>query len=108
MFEYLISLLAFTLPLCTYGLVHKKYRKTILEVGIISFIIGAIWDNIASNMLRLWSYNPDTMLNVWLLGLPLEELLFVVLTSMSTATLALLIYDRNFKAHTLNLSKRDK
>ena len=98
LFEYLISLLAFTLPLCVYGLVHKKYRKTILEVGIVSLVIGVVWDNVCTNILRLWSFNPGTMLNVWLLGLPLEEWLFAVLTSMSIATLALLIYDRNFKA----------
>ena len=93
-FEYLISLLVVTVPVIIYGLSHKKYRKILAIVGLLGIPIGGVWDYIAVNVLCLWSFNPNRITGIWILGLPLEEWLFFVLTSMMSATVTLLIADK--------------
>ena len=92
--EYLASMTIATLPLIIYGLSHKKYRKTLAIVGLLGLPIGFIWDYISVNLLQLWFFNPSKITGIWILGLPLEEYMFFVLTSMMAATVTLLISDR--------------
>jgi len=91
MFEYLATLLVFTIPLVVYGFTQKQFRQVLIKVGIIATPIGVVWDYLAVHYLKLWSFNPDTLLGVWLLGLPLEEWLFCLLVSMAVSTLALIV-----------------
>ena len=94
-FEYLISLLIVTVPMITYGMFKcKDYRKTIVGVGLAWIVIGGLWDCISTNILRLWSFNPNTVIGVWIFGLPLEEWMFFPLSTMAIATVTLLISDR--------------
>jgi len=86
-----------TLPLITYGLSRKKYRKTLAIVGLLGIPVGFIWDYISVNVLSLWSFNPQRILGIWIFGLPIEEYTFFVLTSMMTATVTLLISERTQK-----------
>lgn len=92
--EYLLSLLIVTVPVIIYGLSRKKYRKILAIVGLLGIPIGFIWDYISVNVLSLWSFYPNKITGIWILGLPLEEWLFFVLTSMMIATSTLLISDR--------------
>ncbi len=97
-FEYLISMMVATLPFITYGLSRRKYRKILATVGLLGIPIGFIWDYVSVNVLSLWSFNPNRITGIWILGLPLEEWLFFVLTSMMIATSTLLISDRMRKS----------
>ena len=94
MFEYLISLLIATVPVIIYGLSQKRYRKILSIVGLLGIPIGGVWDYISVNVLYLWSFNPNRITGIWILGLPLEEWLFFVLTSMMITTVTLLISER--------------
>ena len=88
---YMLTLVVFAVPLTAYGIRRKDFRATVLRVGIIGTVVGAVWDWIAVNVLTLWTFNPKTIVGVWLLGLPLEEWLFYALVSMSLATLTLML-----------------
>ena len=94
MFEYLVTLLIFTVPLVIYGFSQKQFRQVIIKVGIVLTPIGAVWDYIAIHILKIWSFNPDTIVGLSFFGLPLEEWLFIPLVSMSVATVALYIARR--------------
>ena len=88
-FAYLATIAVFTFPFAAYGLSRKRFRKTLLAVGVVGTVIGGVWDSIATHLLKLWSFNPDTIVGLWLLGLPLEEWLFFIFVSMAVATVAL-------------------
>ena len=83
-----------TLPLITYGLSRKKYRSSLVIVGLLGLPVGFIWDYIAVNVLSIWAFNPTKIIGIWIFGLPIEEYMFFVLTSMMIATSTLLISDR--------------
>ena len=89
MIEYMVCLFVFTLPVILYGFTRKEFRGTLLKIGFLGTVSGAIWDYIAVNILQLWFFNPKTVVGIWFLGLPLEEWLFIPLVSMSVSTLAL-------------------
>lgn len=92
--EYLISMMIAALPFIFYGVTRKKYRKILAIVGLLAIPIGFIWDYISVNILQLWFFNSTKITGIWIFGLPLEEYMFFVLTSMMTATVTLLISDR--------------
>jgi lycopene cyclase domain-containing protein len=89
MFKYLITLAVFPLPFVIYGFSQRKWRKTLLKVGVAATAVGVMWDYLAVNVWKIWSFNPDAIIGVWFLGLPLEEWLFFPLVSIACATLAL-------------------
>lgn len=91
---YLATIAVFTFPFVAYGLSRRRFRKTLLAVGAVGIVIGAVWDSIATNVLKLWSFNPDTIVGVYVLGLPLEEWFFYIFVSMAVATVALKIRER--------------
>ncbi|MCL6579773.1 MAG: lycopene cyclase domain-containing protein [Candidatus Bathyarchaeota archaeon] len=88
---YLLTLVVFAVPLAVYGVYRKDFRVTVLRVGAVGTVIGAIWDWVAVNVFMLWSFNPKTIVGIWILSLPLEEWLFFPLVSMSLATLTLIL-----------------
>jgi len=94
---YLVSMVIATLPLIAYGLSRKKYRNILAIVGLLGLPIGFIWDYVSVNVLSLWSFNPSKITGIWIFGLPIEEYMFFVLTSMMTATVTLLISERTQK-----------
>lgn len=95
MFEYLGTLLVFAVPLAVYGLSQKRFRGVLVKVALIGIVVGGVWDYIAVNCLKLWSFNPDTLIGIWFCGLPLEEWLFFSLVSMAVSTLALSVAKNN-------------
>lgn len=96
--EYLLILVVFTFPLVFYGVFWRRdYRPIVCRVGVLGTVIGAVWDWIAVNVLMLWSFNSETIVGVWFLGLPLEEWLFFPLISMALATLTMKI-QKTFKS----------
>ena len=95
--EYLASMMIAALPFITYGLLRKRYRKTLTIVGLLAIPIGFIWDYISVNVLQLWAFNQAKIIGIWIFGLPLEEYMFFVLTSMMTATVTLSISERTQK-----------
>ena len=94
-FAYLATIVVFTFPFVAYGLSRRRFRKVLLIVAAVGIVIGAVWDNIATNLLKLWFFNPDTIVGLpQLLGLPLEEWLFFIFVSMAVATVTLKLQEK--------------
>jgi len=91
---YLATIAVFTFPFVAYGLTQRRYRKVLLAAAIVGIVIGGIWDSIGTHLLKIWSFNPDTIIGLWLLGLPIEEWLFFIFVSMAVATVALKIREQ--------------
>ncbi len=60
---------------------------------IVLMIIGYIWDAYAVHE-GWWYYEPHQIVNIWILGLPIEEHLFIVSTSIFYIILTLIALDR--------------
>ena len=58
---------------------------------------GWVWDA-ASVQLRVWYYAPERIANFWLIGLPLEEWLWISGTTLMFALLTLVLVARERKA----------
>ena len=82
MLEYLILMLIFTLPFISFAVYKKRFRALALA-GIMGLVIGVPWDTISACYFHTWSWNPDTLMDIWIGGLPLEEYLFMVLAPMT-------------------------
>lgn len=72
MLEYLIIMLTFTLPFISYAVYKKRFRASILA-AIIGLVIEVPWDTISTCYFNTWFWNEDTLMGVWIGGLPLEE-----------------------------------
>jgi len=81
MFEYLIIMLIFTLPFISFAAYKRRFKALILA-GIMGLVIGVPWDMISVHCFQTWSWRKDTLIGVWIGGLPLEEYLFIVLVPM--------------------------
>ncbi|MGQ9459797.1 MAG: lycopene cyclase domain-containing protein [Candidatus Bathyarchaeaceae archaeon] len=81
MFEYLIIMLIFTLPLILFAVYKRRFRALILA-GIMGLVIGVPWDMISVHCFKTWSWNEDTLMGIRIGGLPLEEYLFMILVPM--------------------------
>jgi len=88
-FAYLATIMVFTFPFVAYGLYRREFRRVLFAVAVVGVVVGGLWDSIATHLLKLWSFNPDTIIGLWLLGLPLEEWFFFIFVSMGVATVAL-------------------
>ncbi|WP_054836857.1 lycopene cyclase domain-containing protein [Metallosphaera hakonensis] len=78
----------------------KRHYKALLLSIIITAPIFLIWDFLATGI-RSWSFNPKWVLGIYVIDLPIEEVLFFVVTPFAT----LLIYDfvqSKMKDHTLS------
>lgn len=88
--NYLIWVTAFMivplLVLVTGILVYRQHIMTD-NIGVIGrsmallFIIGYLWDAFAIHA-GWWYYEPSQVVGIWLLGMPLEEYIFIFATSL--------------------------
>lgn len=81
MLEYLAVMLVFTLPFITFAAYKKRFR-TLLLAAVMGLVIGVPWDTISACYFHTWYWNEETLVGVWIGGLPLEEYLFMVLVPM--------------------------
>ena len=81
MVEYLILMLIFTFPFISFAVYKKRFRALALA-GIMGLVIGVPWDTISACYFHTWFWNEDTLMGIWIGGLPLEEYLFMVLVPM--------------------------
>ncbi len=81
MFEYLIIMLIFTLPFISYAAYRKRFKALLLS-AIMGLVIGVPWDTLSACYFNTWYWKEDTLIGVWVGGLPLEEYLFMVLVPM--------------------------
>ncbi|HDD70431.1 MAG TPA: lycopene cyclase domain-containing protein [Candidatus Bathyarchaeota archaeon] len=81
MLEYLAVMLVFTLPFITFAAYKKRFRALILA-AVMGLVIGVPWDTISACYFHTWYWNKETLVGVWIGGLPLEEYLFMVLVPM--------------------------
>jgi len=66
--------------------------KTVLFCAIGSLGIAVPWDHFAI-MGGLWRFPPGEVIGIWLLGLPLEEWLFISFIGMEVAMMALIFME---------------
>ena len=66
----------------------SKYAKTIIACGIGSLMVAGPWDYFAIRN-RLWSFPPQEILGIWLMGLPLEEWIFISFIGMEICMMSL-------------------
>lgn len=59
---------------------------------IVLFIIGYIWDAYAVHA-GWWFYKPHQIVNIWILGLPIEEYVFIFATILFYTILTLVALD---------------
>ncbi|MCA9324527.1 lycopene cyclase domain-containing protein [Candidatus Saccharibacteria bacterium] len=93
--DYVVWLLLVVwIPLGVLWLRHfnylKHYVRTFRFVVIASLIIAIPWDILAVQS-DIWHYFDGHHLGIWLLGLPIEEYLYILTVSVYVATATLLI-----------------
>jgi lycopene cyclase domain-containing protein len=96
MLEYLIVMLAFTLPFICFA-VYKKRLAALGSSAAIGLAIGIPWNLISAGYFHTWSWNENTIIGLWIGPLPLEEYLFMILVPMMLIG-ALLIFKVNLHA----------
>ena len=69
----------------------KRYKKTIVFTAIFCFAVGFIWDTVASTWWRIWNFETAPNLNIYFLGLPLEEYIFLLTAPAGMTGVILLI-----------------
>ncbi|BDC17344.1 lycopene cyclase domain-containing protein [Acidianus sp. HS-5] len=83
--------------------VKRNYKALLFSIGVTAPIF-LVWDFIAT-WIGSWSFNPKWVLGIYVIDLPIEEVLFFVVTPFAT----LLIYDflrTKVKDKTLNAFSR--
>ena len=81
MFVYLILLVVFTVPFS--AVAFKYYGKKLFMVTLYTFPLGVFWDWLAASYLHIWTWNPQYIVGIRFIGLPLEEYLFILLLPWS-------------------------
>ena len=74
-----------------------KYKITLLLVFVFGFIFGLIWDIIASPWWSIWHFTVVPNLNIYFLGIPLEEYLFILTVPVGIAGFVLMIRSYLYK-----------
>lgn len=96
--NYLIWLgLFMVLPLTIMISCIMFFRKEIITSNLdviwrsttLIYIIGYLWDFLAVNN-GWWFYEKQQIIGIWFLGLPIEEHLFIILTTLFYVILTLL------------------
>ncbi len=71
-----------------------KYKKTIIAtVVFFSFIWYFLVDPLAVKVLHIWFYNPDKILNIWIVGTVIEEFLWMILVSFLFSALTIIFIE---------------
>ena len=80
------------------GIIAPLTEETFKALIILAvfLVYGVVADNVALS-LGIWDYDRSKILNVWVLGMPLEEIIFCVLVAIAIASAVLLFADREDK-----------
>jgi lycopene cyclase domain-containing protein len=85
------------LPLAVLWLARGRQlwrRRRALGLTLLgALIFGGLWDGLAVRV-HIWYYAPANISGVWLAGLPLEEWLWILGTTLLFASLAMLLQER--------------
>jgi len=97
MYEYLLWLSIFVIsPLMIVWLIKfqdlKKYGVVLILTLIGAFIFSVPWDIIAVRE-RVWYFKEPQILGILLLGLPIEEYLFIISVTLWGSTLTILLWE---------------
>ena len=82
MYEYLMTMLAFTVPFLVTS-IHKRRIKSYIRALALLFVFGVVWDSISVAVFHLWYWNVNSLIGVWIGYLPLEEYLFIILVPIA-------------------------
>jgi lycopene cyclase domain-containing protein len=98
MYSYLWWLLLFALfPLVFLYLLNRKvlnsHKKVLLFAAIGGIIFGFPWDYLAIQE-RIWYFTKPQIIGVWILGLPLEEYIFILLETLLFATITVILLQK--------------
>jgi lycopene cyclase domain-containing protein len=55
----------------------QRQRRTLALISLGALAGGWVWDTL-SVRLGVWYYSPDNVTNLWIVGLPIEEWLWIV------------------------------
>ena len=97
-FSYIFYMSVFCfLPLALIWLRHyKKLCKPIKLFGkvlMFSFTLGFIWDILAIHY-GAWHYNPDKILNVHFVNMPIEDVLFILAVPFIISSVTVLLHEK--------------
>ena len=73
-------------------------RTTLAWVLLGSLLGGWAWDALAVRF-ALWYYDPDRIIGVWFWGLPLEEWLWIIGTTLMFGGLTVILAERSKISH---------
>lgn len=98
MWEYAIWLLIFViLPLVILWIIRfkdlKKYKIVFFLAPIGSIIFSLPWDYIAIKE-KIWLFTEPHIFGIWLLGLPIEEWLFIIFVTLLFSTVTTLLWEK--------------
>lgn len=67
-------------------------RSLLLKQSLVLAVAGTVLGETTAQALGAWRFNPDTMLGIWIIGAPVEDLVygFLVATAIGSATLLFL------------------
>ncbi len=82
MYEYLVTMLVFTVPFLIMS-IQKRRIKNYIRTLILLFAFGIVWDSVSVAIFHLWYWNENMLLGVWIGCLPLEEYLFMILVPIA-------------------------
>jgi lycopene cyclase domain-containing protein len=85
------------LPILVLWLTHWKalfmYRRTVTLCILSGLLFGIPWDYWAIST-RIWEFPPENILGIWIIGIPLEEYLFLIFVTMLISTITLVLKTR--------------
>ncbi len=98
MYEYLVLMIfGCALPVSIFWVLFfkslMKYKKTIAIVWIVTSFMWYICDYLAFDW-GVWYLGPDRHIGMWILGLPIEEWLYVILVPLSFITYTLVAKEK--------------
>jgi lycopene cyclase domain-containing protein len=71
----------------------RRQRRALALTALGALVGGWAWDALAVR-LGVWFFNPANMLNLWFLGLPLEEWLWFTGVSLMFGALTVVLMER--------------
>ena len=98
MYSYPLWLLLFlTLPLALIWIFKSqtlmKYKWVLVLTTIGCLIISVPWDILSVND-HIWYFSEPHIVGIWLLGLPIEEYVYISFVGLLAACVTILIWER--------------
>lgn len=103
-FSYLFYMLVFTLiPIGMVWIRHYHALKKNIYIILITVFLAVVYQLISDPFAaawKAWSFNKDKTLGIWLLGFPIEDMLFAVLvaTAISSSVIGFLCREQRKKS----------